>query len=124
MILRLVLIGGAISVALLASDNAAKLSPFADAGKSLPQLARESVDRQIAASVQGKRGAQLAAPVSGERPLVRLPQRARSETCSIPLLDSKIQHPERFRMKVLKLPATRADNIAVPPPAPACNGWN
>jgi hypothetical protein len=112
-------------MALLASDNASKLSPFPDAGKSLPQLARESVDRQIAASLRGKRGPEVASPlVSGGRPLVMLPQRARSETCSIPLLESKIQHPERFRMKVLKLPATRADNIAVPPPAPACNGWN
>ena len=53
MMLRLVLISSAISMALVASDNASRLSPFPDAGKTLPQLARESVDRQIAASVQG-----------------------------------------------------------------------
>jgi hypothetical protein len=119
MILRLVLIASVISGVLLASDNALTLSPFADAGKSLPQLARESVDRQIAASVQGKR-----VPELGKRGLVKLPPRAHSETCSIPLLESKVQHPERFRMKVLKVPARQADSMATPPPAPACSGWN
>jgi hypothetical protein len=117
--LRLVLISGAISVALVASDNPSRLAPFPDAGKSLPQLARESVDRQIAASVQGKRGAE-----PGKRGLVRPPQRARSETCSIPLLESRVQHPERFRMKVLKAPASQADSMATPSPAPVCSGWN
>jgi hypothetical protein len=121
----LVLTGSVISVALLGSDNSPALSAFPDAGKSLQQLARESMDRQIAASVEGKRTKDLTAPLTlWNLPVARLPQRARSETCSTPLLESKIQHPERFRMKVLKLPATRADNIAVPPPAPACNGRN
>ena len=119
MILRLVLIASAISGVLLASDNTSTLSPFPDAGKSLPQLARELVDRQIAASVQGKRVAEL-----GKRGLVTLPQRAHSETCSIPLLESKVQHPERFRMQVLKVPARPMDHIATPAPAPACEGWN
>jgi hypothetical protein len=111
------------TMALLASDNTATLSPFPDAGKSLQQLARESVDRQLAASVRGKRGKDLTNPLQN-LPLARLPQRARSETCSIPLLESKIQHPERFRMKVLKIPATPADNMATAPPVPACQGWN
>ena len=127
MILRLAVIvtWSAIPMALLASDNAATLSLFPDADKSLQQLARESVDRQLAASVRGKRGKDLTNPLMLQNlPLARLPQRARSETCSIPLLESKIQHPERFRMKVLKIPATPVDNMATAPPVPACQGWN
>jgi hypothetical protein len=125
MTLRLMLLSSAISGALLASDNSSKLSPFPDAGKSLQQLARESVDRQIAASVRGKRGPEPASPLAfGARPRVMLPQRARAETCSIPLLESKIQHPERFRIRVLKVPAKQMDNIATLPPAPVCEGRN
>jgi hypothetical protein len=127
MILRLVLIvvGSTIPLALLASDNASKLSPFPNAGKSRQQLAREAVDRQIATYVQGRRGKDSAAPLTRRiLPAAKLPQRARSEPCSIPLLESKIEHPERFRMKTLEMPATHADNMAVPPPAPACRGWN
>lgn len=125
MILRLILMSSAISGVLLASDNTSALSPFRDASKSLQQLARESVDRQIAASVHGKRSAEPASPLAfGERTPVRLPRQARVETCSIPLLESKIQHPERFRMQVLKVPARQMDNIATPPPAPACEGRN
>jgi hypothetical protein len=118
MMLRLVLISSAISGVLLASDNASKLSPFPDAGKNLQQLARESLDRQIATSVQGGR------PPMPPAKLKLLPQRARSETCSIPLLENKIQHPERFRMQVLRLPAKQIDNIATLPPAPVCEGRN
>jgi hypothetical protein len=117
MMFRLVLISSAISGLLLASDNASKLSPFPDANKSLQQLARESLDRQIAASVQERR-----APPTISRKL--LPQRARAETCSIPLLENKIQHPERFRMQVLKVPAKQIDNMAISPPVPVCTGRN
>lgn len=127
MALRLALIvaSGVIPAMLLASDNAPNLSAFPDAGKSLQQLARESVDRQIAASVQGKRSKEPAAPMALlSMPPKRLPQRAHSEACSIPLLESKIEHPERFSMKTLKPPPSHADNMAVPPPAPACQGWN
>jgi hypothetical protein len=125
MMLRLMLISSAISGILLASDSASKLSPFPDAGKSLQQLAWESVDRQIAASVRGKRGPELSSPLAfGKRPRVMPPQRARAETCSIPLLQSKIQHPERFRMHVLKVPTKQVDNIATLPPAPVCEGRN
>lgn len=118
MILRLVLVSSAISAVLLASDNASRLSPFPDASKSLQQLARESLDRQIAASVQRGR------PPMTSRKLKLLPQRARSETCSIPLLENKIQHPERFRMQILRVPAKQIDNIATLPPAPVCEGRN
>ena len=112
-------------MALLASDNSAALSPFPDAGKSLQQLARESVDRGIAASVQRKGTKDLTSPLTLRNlPVAKLQQRARSETCSIPLLESKIQHPERFSMKTLKLPATHADNMAMPPPVPACPDRN
>jgi hypothetical protein len=127
MTLRLVLIvaGSAIPLALLASDNASKLSPFPDAGKSRQQLAREAVDRQIATYVQGRQGKDSAAPLMLQNlPAAKLLQRARSESCSIPLLESKIEHPERFRMKTLKLRAAPADNMAVRPPAPTCLGWN
>jgi hypothetical protein len=69
------------------------------------------VDRQIATYVQGRHGKDSAAPLTLRiLPAARLPQRARSEACSIPLLESKIEHPERFRMKTLKVPATHADN--------------
>ncbi len=118
MMLRLVLISSAISGILLASDNASNLSPFPDAGKSVKQLARESLDRQLAASVQERR-----VPMP-PRKLRLPPQRARSETCSIPLLENKIQHPERFRMQILKVPAKQIDNIATLPPAPVCEGRN
>jgi hypothetical protein len=125
MMLRLMLISSAISGVLQASDSASTLSPFPDAGKSLQQLARESVDRRVAASVRGKRGAEPASPLAfGTRLHVKLPQRTRAETCSIPLLESKVQHPERFRMQVLKVPAKQVDNIATPAPAPICEGWN
>jgi hypothetical protein len=53
-----------------------------------------------------------------------LPQRARAKTCSIPLLENKVQHPERFRMRVLKAPAKQIDNIATSPSAPVCEGRN
>jgi hypothetical protein len=115
--LRLALISSAISMTLWASDRAPSLSPFPDAGKTVEQLARESVDRQIAASVQGRR-----APMP--RKLTLLPQRARSETCSIPLLENKVQHPQRFRMQILRVPAKQIDNIATPPPAPVCEDRN
>ena len=63
-------------MALLASDNAATLSPFPDAGKSLQQLARESVNRQIAASVRGKAAKDLTNPLMLRNlPVARLPQR-------------------------------------------------
>jgi hypothetical protein len=125
MILRSMLISSALSVALLASDGASTLSSFPDASKSLQQLARESVDRQIAASVHGKRAVEPASPLMfGARAPVRLPRQARAETCSIPLIESKVQHPERFRMQVLKVPATPMDKIAVPAPAPVCERWN
>jgi len=125
MMLRLIAISSVFSIALLASDNAPGLSPFPDAGKSLPQLARESVDRQIAASVQGKPGVKLASPLMFvEKPRVKMPPRAGSEVCSIPLLESKVQHPERFRMQVLKVPARPMDHMATPAPAPVCKGWN
>jgi hypothetical protein len=126
MMLRLALISSAISMTLLATDDASRLSSFPDASKSLQQLARESVDRQIAASVQRKRAAANTASPSmfGARALVRLPQRARSETCSIPLLENKIQHPERFRMQILRVPAKQIDNIAISPPSPVCEGRN
>ena len=57
MILRLVMIAtcSTVSMALLASDKGSNLSAFPDAGKSLQQLARESVGREIAGPVQGKR---------------------------------------------------------------------
>jgi len=45
-------------------------------------------------------------------------------TCAIPLLESKVQHPERFSMRRLKVPTTHAESMAVPPTAPACQGWN
>ncbi len=125
MMLRLVLISSALSMALLASDNALTLSVFPDASKSLQQLARNSVDRQIAASVHGKRGAELASPLMFvEGPRVILLRRARAEVCSIPLLESKVQHPERFRIQVLKVPATQVDKIATLAPAPVCEGRN
>jgi hypothetical protein len=123
MLLRLALISSAISMTLLATDNASRLSPFPDASKSLQQLTRESVDRQIAASVQGKRAANTPS-IFGARALVRLPQRPRPETCSIPLLENKIQHPERFRMQILRVPAKQIDSIATLPPAPVCEGRN
>jgi hypothetical protein len=116
MMFRLVLISSAISGVLLASENASKLSPFPDASKSLQQLARESLDRQIAASVQARRAPTISRKL--------LPQQARAETCSIPLLENKVQHPERFRMQILKIPAKQIDNIATPPPVPVCTGRN
>jgi len=127
MILRwpLLVIFSAIPPALLAGGNSIELSPFPQAGKSLQQLTRESAHRQIAASVAGKSAKDLPAPLtfanlSRAKPL----KPERSETCSIPLLESKVQHPERFSMKTLKIPAKSADNMVVAPPAPACRGWN
>jgi hypothetical protein len=124
MMFRLVLISSAISGLLLASDNASTLSAFPDANKSLQQLARDSVDRQIAASVHGKRGEGLPSPLGFAERRVMRPQRVRAEACSIPLLESKIQHPERFRTQVLKVPAKPIDNMATLPTAPACEGRN
>ena len=113
---RLVLISSAISGLLLASENASKLSPFPHASKSLQQLARESLDRQIAASVQARRAPMLSGKL--------LAQQTRAEACSIPLLENKVQHPERFRMQILKVPARQIDNITTPPPVPVCTGRN
>jgi hypothetical protein len=48
---------------------------------------------------------------------------AANNHCSIPLLESKVEHPERFTMP--KLHGTESlDTIAVRPPAPACKDWN
>lgn len=125
MILKLASFVIAIPLVLLASDNTSNLSSFPDAGKSLQQFARESVDRQIAASVQGKNKKDWSgSSILRSLPPQKLPQRARSEVCSIPLLESKIEHPERFSMRTLKLPPIHADNMAVPGPAPACQHWN
>jgi hypothetical protein len=98
MILRLVVIATCCTVpmALLASDKGSSLSAFPDAGKSLEQLARESVDREIAASVQGKRPKEpMALLTLPNLPPRRLPQQARSESCSIPLLEpGALQHED------------------------------
>jgi hypothetical protein len=48
---------------------------------------------------------------------------AANSHCSIPLLESKVAHPERFTMP--KLHGTESlDTIAARPPAPACKDWN
>jgi hypothetical protein len=119
------MICSAIPPALLAGGNAIELSPFPQAGKSLQQLARESVDRTIAASVTGKSAKDLRTLLTlANSPRVKPVRPELSQTCAIPLLESKLQHPERFRMKILKVPATPADTMAVPPSAPACPNWN
>jgi len=127
MILRwsLFVICSAIPPALLAGGNSIELSPFPQAGKSLQQLTRESVDRQIAALVQGKPEKRLGTPfLLGKLQQRKMPELPRPEVCSIPLLESKVQHPERFSMRRLKVPATHADSMAVPAPAPACQTLN
>ncbi|HEY3456553.1 MAG TPA: hypothetical protein VGK64_18385 [Bryobacteraceae bacterium] len=127
MILRwpLLVICSAIPPALLAGGNSIELSPFPQAGKRLQQLTRESVERTIAASVTGKSAKDLPAPLTfANLPRIKPVRPELPETCAIPLLESKVQHPERFSMKILKVPATPADTMAVPPPAPACQNWN
>ena len=121
----LLVICSAIPPALLAGGNSIELSPFPQAGKSLQQLTRESVDRQIAASVAGNRLQDLPALLTfANLPRAKQRKSERSETCAIPLLESKIQHPERFSMRRLAVPATHADSMAVPAPAPACQTLN
>ena len=127
MILRwsLLVICSAFPPLVLAGGNSIELSPFPQAGKSLQQLTRESVDRQIAASVAGKTAKDSAASLTfANLPKVKPAGPELSKTCSIPLLQSKVEHPERFRMQNLKVPAAPMDRMAVRPPAPACPGWN
>jgi hypothetical protein len=127
MILRwsLLVICSAIPPAALAGGNSMELAPFPQASRSLQQLTRESVYRQIAASVAGKSAKDSPAPLTfANLPRVKPVRPERSETCAIPLLESKVRHPERFSMKTLRVPAKSADSMAVPPTAPACRGWN
>ncbi len=42
------------------------------------------------------------------------------KVCSIPLLDYKVPHPERFSMRTLPVDVRNLDSLAMPNPAPAC----
>ncbi len=46
---------------------------------------------------------------------------AEQNVCSIPLLKSKIDHPERFNMPQLPAGSKKIDSMALPPPVPECS---
>ncbi len=92
MILRwsLLVICSAIPPALLAGGNSIELSPFPQAGKSLQQLARESMDRRIVVSLAEGRANGLPVPFTFRNLRRAKPVRPElSEMCAIPLLEAK-----------------------------------
>jgi hypothetical protein len=69
----------------------------------------------------------LSKALSGPTEPVQVPKLtivAQARRCSIPLLESKVNHPERFNMPKLQVGRTNLDPMAMPPPAPACKSWN
>ena len=44
-------------------------------------------------------------------------------TCSIPLLENRIERPERFSMRRLPIGKANFDPMVAPIPAPACQHW-
>jgi hypothetical protein len=69
----------------------------------------------------------LSKALSGPPRPVHVPQlmvETQNRRCSIPLLESKVEHPERFTMPKLHAGKSNLDAMAIHPPAPACKGWN
>ena len=46
---------------------------------------------------------------------------ASSKTCAVPLLEMRVDHPERFTMKVLPADSSIDKQSRIRPPAPACD---
>jgi hypothetical protein len=64
---------------------------------------------------------------NGSNKLVHVPNlvlETRNRRCSIPLLESRVEHPERFSMPKLPVGRRNLDPMSVAPPAPVCRGWN
>ena len=122
---RLTVLLSVLPAIAFASDNRPALSPFPNGAKSLLQLNRDAADMAISAGVHATPGPQFQPFLKLQNvPMARLPRKAGPEECSIPLLESRVPHPERFKMKILKVPGAPADNMATAPPAPPCKGPN
>ncbi len=68
----------------------------------------------------------LSKALSGPSAPIQIPKLnfvAQERRCSIPLLEWKVSHPERFSIRKLPAGRTNLDSMAIQPPAPACGGW-
>jgi hypothetical protein len=98
---------------LLAADNTATLQP-----PGLNQFSRDQFQQLFSKSFSQGDFFGFAPKTEKSRQLA-----AGGRECSIPLLEMKIKHPERFSMRRLPMRNTNADPMVARIPAPACKNW-
>jgi hypothetical protein len=81
----------------------------------LNQLSKDQFQQLLSKALSGP---------TEERAAAQRGMAAQARGCSIPLLEAKVEHPERFNMPKLRGGRKNLDRMAVPPPAPACRGWD
>ncbi len=81
----------------------------------LNQLPKEQFQQLLSRALSGP-------PRPIQMPTLRV--ETQNRRCSIPLLESKVEHPERFSMRKLPVGKANLDPMATRPPAPACKSWN
>jgi hypothetical protein len=110
MLNRLALAFAMASSVLVASQLSGTLRP-----PDLNQLSQEQFQQLLSKALSGPR-----APFKVPKAVTG----AQHGHCSIPLLESKVNHPERFNMPRLPVGRSNFDAMAMPPAAPACKNWN
>ena len=121
MFLRLVLVIGAASQALLASDFLPGL--FANQNTAtLLELNRQALDQQIRSSLLGKQtpDKRLLPPIQANPLLDGCAKMGPGTDCSIPLAQMKIDNTRRFIAKSFKTAKPGFDSLAKTAPLPAC----
>lgn len=122
MFLRLVLVIGAASQALLASDLSPNLFPNQNTG-SFRELNRQTLDRQLRSFLLKEPQPLAKNPLLPLQPNPLLNGRAEVKppsVCAIPLTEMKIDSTKEFTFKSWKTPPSSFDSMAKAPPVPAC----
>jgi hypothetical protein len=116
-LLRFVLITGAFAVTVLAANDS-PLSLFPDQSKSLAQLSRQALDKQINAAISGKQVPSAVNPtnIPGERIMV-------VNNCAIPLDEVNILNPRKLDPMAKSAGSATFDRMAKRTSIPACKGW-
>jgi hypothetical protein len=117
---RYVLLVSFFSTLIFAADRPPLLL-FPEQGKSLDQLSRQALDRQIAAAVMGRQPSTRQNPVQMAQ--VSNPDSKVQTNCSIPLKEVNAPHPYRLDPMAHPLGNTSFDRMARPAALPACKNW-